>query len=64
MLERLGNVLYWVATGVAVIALGFGIALAIQPNAYNPTGLVLFGAAIGLVVWLFGRACRYILAGR
>jgi hypothetical protein len=64
MIGRLGNVLYWAASAIAVlIVLGTILAVA---NSDNPARY--FGAAMGLaaavVVWLVGRATLYVLAGR
>ena len=67
MLSRLGNVLYWTASGVAALCAAGGIAFAVSIYDHNSTdayfigGLWLIGAA---VIWLFGRACRYVLAAR
>lgn len=65
MAGRIGDVLYWLGSGIAVICL---ILAAIF--AWNRTGaddrlfaFVLF-VVPGLLAWLTGRAARYILAGR
>jgi hypothetical protein len=67
VIERLGNVLYWTASGIAVLlavlgASGFVIALVNKAS----DGMVLAPLAIALaiLIWLAGRACLYILAGR
>ncbi len=66
MLERLANVFYWLCTGVAAL---FGI-LAIFVLVVGDKGFWVVGSwAVGflvlaIVVWLIGRAARYILAGR
>jgi len=67
VVTRLGNVLYWTANWIAfslasVGAVGFVIALINKAG----DGIVLFPIVIVLAVpiWLFGRACRYVLAGR
>ena len=64
MAARLGNVLYWAASLVAGGFLVFG-GLVLTFNR-GPDGPFIAGAfvGIGVVVWLVGRACRYVLAGR
>ena len=67
MIARLGNILYWTANGLAVLltflgAIGFVIALINHAD----EGMILAPMMIVLAipVWLIGRACRYVLAGR
>jgi len=57
MLARLGDVLYGTACVLAVL---FALIISLIPgNNYKPENF------IGVVViWLIGRACRYVLAGR
>jgi hypothetical protein len=64
MLARLGNVLYWAGCAFAILSVGLAVFMALSPGAYNPVSMVVFGAVIGVVLWLMGRACRYVLAGR
>ena len=72
LLARLGNVVYWLATGVATLfVLGAIIATLMEAHV-----AVFFGtkdekwfAFVGLTAlaigsWGIGRAARYILAGR
>jgi len=61
MVARLGNVLYWAACGIAALlgALG-GFEFYAHKDATAMVGLALFG----IVVWLIGRACQYVLAGK
>lgn len=66
MIARLGNVLYWAANGLAAMmavlgALGFIIALINKAE-----GMIIFPVliALAILVWLVGRACLYVLAGR
>jgi len=63
MLERLGNVLYWAACGLAVIwALAWLVAAF---SVGGSTGIILtLGVAGAAVIWLVGRAVRYVLAAR
>jgi hypothetical protein len=60
---RLGNVPYWIANGLAVIVLLFGIWASI---AFQDTGIiaVLVFGIYALIIWAVGRACLYVLAGR
>lgn len=63
MIGRLANVLYWAGCGVAAV-----FALCVAMVAISPgSDAVLYGAVYafcGVAAWLFGRACRYVLAGR
>jgi hypothetical protein len=64
MVARLGNVLYWGACLVAgLLALIAAYAMVFgtgEDRVFIDTAL----AVIALIVWLVGRACRYVLAGR
>jgi hypothetical protein len=69
LVARLGMVLYWAASAVAGF-LAAGTAAVIVMGAFNVWGFesennvleaVVFIPAA--VIWLFGRACRYVLAG-
>jgi hypothetical protein len=69
MLARLGIVLYWVATVVAVF-LAAGTVIVILMGMMGVMGfkaenniLEAFVFIPALLIWLFGRACRYVLAG-
>ena len=67
MIARLGNVLYWFANGLAVLmaalgALGFMVALI--NNAGEGMILAPILIALAIPIWLFGRACLYVFAGR
>ena len=59
---RLGNVVYWAATGIAGLTIVFAIfdIVAGRPEANSNYYVGLIAAA----VWLVGRACLYILTGR
>lgn len=69
MIARLGNVIYWSCAGLALLLLlWLGGASLIAFASGNP--MTELGVAVALVggcaaaIWLFGRACRYVLAGR
>ena len=64
MAPRLGYLLYWIVSWIAVIVIAAGIVVFLnsaQPNR-DPLGLLI--AAFGIIVWLAGRAIRYWLGGR
>ena len=58
----LGDVIYWVATGIASLLAAF-LAYAIVAEQPASFGIALLVGLAG-VTWLVGRACRYVLAGR
>ena len=63
MAERLGIVLYW--TGVIIA----GLLVVLAVFFLNESGrdswiLALISAGAGVIVWLIGRACKYVLAGQ
>ena len=60
MAGRLGNVLYWTATGIAIVLATFG--LLVVPY----SGLLGAGTfwIVATIAWPIGRACRYVFAGR
>jgi hypothetical protein len=63
MVQRLGMVFYWMALGIAVVVAFIGIFAAF--NAPNDRAFI--GGAcliVALIVWLIGRACKYVLVGR
>ena len=64
MAPRLGYLLYWIASWIAVILIAAGIVVWLyfaQPNK-DPLGFVIVGW--GILVWLGGRAIRNWLSGR
>jgi hypothetical protein len=71
MLARLGNVLYWTCCiiAVAIIAVPFlawwsnPLPLRLWWDASNFVPTLVFDVA-ALIVYLMGRACRYVLADR
>jgi hypothetical protein len=66
MLARLGEVLYWAGSvlgGLLVLAaVAFYNYASIKPGEILLVTAFLIG--FGVVLWLIGRACRYVLAGR
>ena len=61
MLERLGLVLYWLGCGTAVVLALLAIVLFTGNEAGKLASAVLLLAAF--LVWLLGRALRFILSG-
>ena len=67
MAARLGKVIYWVCTAIAAVLVAFPI-LAMSYNwiaraSLQPYVMLGFFALAGIVIWLIGRAAKYILAG-
>jgi hypothetical protein len=60
---RLGEVLYWAACAVAGLLALAAIAVFVAATSGDWTATIMLGALAALV-WLFGRACLYVLAGR
>ena len=56
----LGNFLYWIGWGLAVLLIGIAIILSITLNPLVP--LILGG--IGLIVWVIAIELKYILTER
>jgi hypothetical protein len=65
MTARLGNVIYWAFSIIAVAILAFSALFAVltwgERGQIVIAGMIAFMAALA---WLFGRACRYVLAGQ
>jgi hypothetical protein len=62
MLARLGQVLYWGASGFAALVGLAGVALLVLPKADHFVGGLALGFAA--LIWLSGRAVLYVLAAR
>lgn len=69
VLEHLGNVLYWGCSSIAVLfALAFPGTLIEALRNEHESAEIIFAVGIPLLIsallfWLFGRVCRYVLAG-
>jgi hypothetical protein len=68
MLQRLGNVIYWTASGIAVLtaALGVWVPTTFPNDPEFVDDLIVFtggGFVIAGLTWLAGWAARYVLAG-
>jgi hypothetical protein len=62
MAARLGDVLYWAGCLIGGLLVINGIWPYVETQRYHSDMLWVVGA--GVVCWLIGRACRYVLAGR
>jgi hypothetical protein len=62
MLARLGEVLYWAGCLLAALLVAAAIAYYNFEDIKLVELLILIGLAV--IVWMIGRACRYVLAGR
>jgi hypothetical protein len=65
MAERIANIVYWFCCIVAAISLAIGISVWFL-NFREGTALYSFLALsfiVASLVWIFGRAIRYVLAG-
>lgn len=67
MTTRLANVIYWAGCVLALIWVAFMLC-SMATNPINPVGLLgptlflTFGGAA--VIWLIGRAIRYVMTGK
>jgi hypothetical protein len=60
MAERLGDVIYWMASGVALLVVCYGVFFAVIAAHLGP---LLGGLLVAILIWLAGKAARYVLAG-
>ena len=65
MLQRLGDVIYWTASGAAVLVFFVGVLTALtQPGSPRDWIVVIVAYSVpAVLIWLAGLAARYILAG-
>lgn len=65
MVARLGQVLYWLATFIAIVTVAIAVSVPFVEG-WNSSSLWLMAIvfAIALASWLLGRAVLYVLAGR
>jgi hypothetical protein len=63
MAGRLGQVLSWTVNLIALAILTIVLVIAAQSDGTSSAGAVLVGGVIAAVIWMVGRALRYVLAG-
>jgi len=61
---RLGQVLYWGASALAVVAALTGLWAAGTVQGAYAYGQAMLAVAIAALIWLLGRAVLYVLAGK
>lgn len=64
MAHRLGNVLFWLGTGLWPVFVIFGVWAANAAGSYEPILTVTIFGGFGMLCWGFGLAFRYILQER
>jgi hypothetical protein len=65
LLARLGDVLYWTTASLSALIIIVGIPAGLNEVAPDKGWtLIAVFFVIAAVIWLLGRACRYVLAGR
>lgn len=63
MIARLGQVLFWAGAGLAFLVFVPGNLWLIQQEGFRDGNFWLLTSA-SVVIWLIGRACLFIFAGR
>ena len=63
MLQRLANVIYWTASSGAVLFFLYGLLVAVNEVPDGRIFAIVFFSVIGGLIWLAGKAARYVLAG-
>ena len=65
MLTRLGDVLYWIATVLAVLIVGIVVLALVLGDADErlATVVAFFSFIVAAAIYGIGRALRYILSG-
>ena len=64
MAERLGDVLYVLGCVAAGAVIALWLLSAWQAPDLRGIVVFIFMAVIAVALWLIGKACRYVLAGR
>lgn len=62
MLERLANVVYWIATAVSAGLIALGALILVTHKDGNQAIVII--SVMAALTWLSGRAVRYIITGR
>ena len=64
MAENVGNFLYWAATIVACLIVLLDISSFFESYSKGNPVIPIAGLVFAIIVWLIGRGCRLVLAGR
>lgn len=67
MAARLGEVLFWLFGSIGVVMFVFVSIGLVLMERRTPDNLIMaigFGYGPAVIFYIFGRACRYVLAGR
>ena len=64
VLERLGEVLYWLGCILAAIVVVWGGVFAFRGDHADDPYLFSIVAVAAFSIWVIGRALRYILSGK
>ena len=64
MVERLADVLYVLGCIAAGAVLALWLLIVWQAPDMRGIAVFIFAAVIAIALWLIGKACRYVLAGR
>jgi hypothetical protein len=59
VLQRLGNVVYWTASGVALLVVFFAMFIFIRGEVVSSVELLV----VACLIWLAGNVARYVLVG-
>lgn len=64
MAARLGNVLFWGLSALAFVSLLIGAVAVYSSEGDDRLVFAVFFGVAALLLWLLGRACRYVLTAR
>jgi hypothetical protein len=64
VLSRLGDVLYWLGSFLALVVAVWGAVFCLYGERAEDPYVCLVVAAAAFSIWVIGRACRYILSGK
>ena len=59
MLQRLGNVVYWTASSVALLVVLFAMFIFVRGEVVSSVELLVVAG----LIWLAGKVARYVLVG-
>jgi len=63
MIERFGQIIYWLGCGIGILSALLVGYLLVAGNENYLIGVTFF-TFVGVACWLLGRAVLYVLAGR